>query len=103
MMDTIIEEANLITVITDKLIDFMSNDPDIKEDYEDFTLTIGAKKLPREEIRSRTITYIFTRQLQNKSIFDIFLEKCTNLTKQEKETVNALKNVITGVFRIDKI
>ena len=102
-MDTIIEEANLITVITDKLIDFMSNDPDIKEDYEDFTLTIGAKKLPREEIRSRTITYIFTRQLQNKSIFDIFLEKCTNLTKQEKETVNALKNVITGVFRIDKI
>ena len=102
-MDTMIEEANLITEITDKLIDFMSNDPDIKDDYEDFTLTIGAKKLPREEIRSRTITYIFTRQLQNKSVFDIFLEKYKNLTKKEKETVNALKNVITGVFKIQKI
>lgn len=102
-MNTVIDESNLITNLTDKLIEFMSNDPEIKDDYEDFTLTIGAKKLPREELRARTITYIFTRQLQNKSVFDFFLEKSKNLTEGEKEAVNAMKNVITGVFKIKKI
>jgi len=102
-METIIDETHLITAVTDKLIDFMTSDPEIKDDYEDFTLTIAAKKLSKEELRSRTITYIFTRQLQHKSIFEIFLDRCNNLTESEKEVVIALSSVITGVFRIKKV
>ena len=102
-METQQSQISLIADITDKLIDFMTSEPDIKEDYEDFTLTIAAKQLSREEVRARTITYLFTRQLQNKSVFDIFLEKQRNLTDKEKEAVRALSSVITGVFKINKI
>lgn len=102
-METQFAQVSLITNITDKLIDFMTSEPDIKEDYEDFTLTIAAKQLSREEVRSRTITYLFTRQLQNRSVFDIFLEKQKDLTDEEKKVVKALSSVITGVFKINKI
>ena len=102
-METQLAEISLITDITDKLIEFMTSDEEIKEDYEDFTLTIAARQLSREEIRSRTITYIFTRQLQNRSVFDIFLERTKDLTDVEKTVIKALSSVITGVFRIDKI
>ena len=103
-METQLAEITLITGITDKLIDFMTSDDEIKEDYEDFTLTIAARQLSKEEIRSRTITYLFTRQLQNRSVFEIFLERCRDtLTDAEKDVVKALSSVITGVFKINKV
>ena len=102
-MATIIDKLNSISEIMGDLINFIQNDKEISEDFDEYLKTIGVKDITPAQANSICIPYIFERNLNSKSIFDLFLEKTKKTTKYAKMIIKGLTSSVSSIFEVKKI
>lgn len=98
----IIDTNVLIPQIIDKIMGFLTHDAGLSKDFLDFT-QFNVKSLSQDEKRARTLTYLYSRRVSGKSVFDYYLSKNLNLIQKELVVVDALKNAFNGVFEVKKV
>lgn len=98
----IIDTNVLINQIIDKIMNFLTEDVGLRKDFLDFS-QFEVKKLTQDEKRARTLTYLYSRKISGKSVYDYYLSKNLNLIQKELVVIDSLKNAFCGVFEIKKI
>ena len=99
---TITDTNSLMVQITDKFTNFLLNDLQISKDFKEFA-KFDARPLSLDEKRSRNLTYLYTRKISGKYVFDYFLNKTLNLAQKEITVIEALRDAFIGVFEIKKV
>lgn len=92
----------LIFQVIDKITNFLIRDNQIGKNFREFSQT-EFKNVPQDELRSRTLTYLFSRKIGQKTVFDFYREKNTNLSAEEYKIIRAIENAFVGVFEIKKL
>ncbi len=87
-----------INDIIKNLAEFIQNDETIKEDFTEYLKAVGGTSY-----QSACFTYIFERNLDNKSILDLYVEKNKDLSKENIETVKALSKSISSIFEVKRV
>lgn len=95
---TVIEKINNINDIIKEIFDFTQNNEKIKTDFDEYLATIGAKNIPLNQIEKIFLPYIFERNLEGKSILEMFREE-----HSESDIIDNLLNAQASVFEIKKI
>lgn len=94
----ILEDLKEINDIIKDLAVFVQNDEMIKPDFEEYIKTIGNVNL-----QSACFTYIFERNLNNKSILTLYLENTKKVSASSKKIIKALMKSISSIFEIKKV
>ncbi len=94
--------SSFISQVIDKIANFLIRDNEIGRDFRNFS-QVEIKVIPQEELRERTLAYIFSRRVNHRSIFSYIKEKMTSLSIEEEKVAEALENSFIGVFEINKL
>ena len=94
----ILEDLKEINDIIKDLAVFVQNDEMVKPDFEEYIKTIGNVNL-----QSACFTYIFERNLNNKSILTLYLENTKKVSATSKKIIKALMKSISSIFEIKKV
>ena len=94
----ILEDLKEINDIIKDLAVFVQNDEIVKPDFEEYIKTIGNVNL-----QSACFTYIFERNLNNKSILTLYLENTKKVSASSKKIIKALMKSISSIFEIKKV
>lgn len=94
----ILEDLKEINDVIKDLAVFIQNDETVKPDFEEYVKTIGNANLD-----SACFTYIFERNLDNKSILTLFLENTKKLPASSKKIVKALMKSISSIYEVKKV
>jgi len=100
---TIIEKFSTISDVMNSLINFVQTNEDIKPDFQEYLVTIGAKNPPESQMHSICMPYIFERNLNSKSIMELFLEKTKKITKPARLVLKGLTSSVSSIFEVKKI
>lgn len=103
MTMTIIEKLNTISEVMGDLINFVQTDNNVQPDFEEYLTTIGAKNLPASQLQSVCLPYIFERNINSKSILELFLEKIKKNTKYARAILKGLMGSVSSIFEVKKI
>ena len=103
MVTTVIEKLNSISEVISNLINFVQKDKDIKPDFDEYLTTIGAKDISTAQLQSVCLPYIFERNIDSKSIIEIFLEKTKKATKYARAILKGLTSSVSSIFEVKKI
>ena len=95
---TVIEKINSINDIIKEIFDFTQSNEKIKQDFDEYLSTIGGKNIPLNQMEKIFLPYIFERNLDGKSILEMFKEE-----NPKNEIVDNLLNAQASVFEIKKI
>ena len=94
----VLEDLKQINDIIKNLADFIQTDETVKPDFEEYLKTIG-----NTGIQPAIFTYIFERNLNNKSIITLYSEKNKDLSESDKEIIEALKNSISSIYEVKRV
>ncbi len=94
----ILEDLKEINDVIKDLAVFIQNDERVKPDFEEYLKTIGNMNL-----QSACFTYIFERNLDNKSILTLYLENTKKVPASSKKIIKALMNSISSIFEIKRV
>lgn len=94
----ILEDLKEINDIIKDLAVFVQNDEMVKPDFEEYIKTIGNVNL-----QSACFTYIFERNLNNKSILTLYLENTKKVSASSRKIIKALMKSISSIFEIKKV
>ena len=92
------EELKEINDIIKNLAEFVQSNEIVKPDFEEYLKTIG-----NTNVQSAYLTYIFERNLENKSILELYLENTKKLPSSSKKIVKALMNSISSIFEVKRV
>lgn len=86
------------------LIEFVHTDEDVVGDFQSYLQMIGYNPQSRVSAQQVMMPYIFERKIgeERKSVVDLYLEK-NSPKKADKEILEAIKDNISSVFRINKM
>lgn len=98
----IVNINELILQVIDNIMSFLTLDMQTQRDFTDFA-QFDARYLSVDEKRSRTLTYLYSRKILEKNMFDYYISKHSNLSKGEFEVVEALRDAFVGVFEVKKV
>ncbi len=103
-MSVIEKLANISDTIT-KLMNFVMTDETVKPDFDEYLATFSAQNADKNRIQALIIPYIFERRLteQRKTILQLFEEKNTDLTDDEKKILESLSKSFSSVFEVRRI
>lgn len=102
----ILEDLKEINDIIKDLALFIRQDEYIQPDFAEYIKTIGITSASSSvQFQAACFNYIFERNLgtEQKSVFDLYLERKTDLTDEGKKIVNELKHSIASVFEVKKM
>lgn len=99
---TVSETNSLLLNVIDNIAKFLISNPQIGKDFREFS-QVQFKNVPTEELRSRTLTYLFSRKVNHKSLFDFYIENNMHLSNQEILMVRAVQDGFVGVFEVKKL
>ena len=102
-MTTIVEKISSISQVMSDLINFVKTDKNVKTDFEEYLTTIGAKDASEAQMQSVCLPYIFERNIDMKSVIDIFLEKTKKITKYPRAVLKGLTSSFSSIFEVKKI
>lgn len=102
-MTTVIEKINSISQVMGDLINFVQTDKDVKPDFEEYLTTIGMKNATDAQLQSISLPYIFERNIEMKSIPEMFLEKTKKITKYPRAVIKGLMDSFSSIFEVKKI
>ncbi len=104
-MSSVIEKFTTISETITKLIEFVSTNDPVKDDFNDYLATISAKNLSPSEVQALLIPYIFERRLteQRKSIISLYLKSNPKIDKFDKSVLNSLEKSFSSIFEISRI
>lgn len=94
----VLEDLREINNVIKDLAVFVQENESVKPDFEEYLKTIG-----NTNFQSACFNYIFERNLYNKSILALFLEKSKNLSSSVKKITKALTKSISSIFEIKKV
>ena len=95
---TVIEKINEINDVVKEIFDFTQTNETIKADFDEYLATIGARNIPLNQMEKIFLPYIFERNINNKSILEMFKEE-----KGSKDITESLLNAQASIFEIKKI
>lgn len=102
----ILEELKEINDIIKDLAMFIRQDEKIQPDFAEYIKTIGLNNSSTSvQFQAACFNYIFERKLGNerKSVFDLYLEKNKDLSKEGIQIIEELKKSIASVFEVKKL
>ncbi|MGN0015486.1 MAG: SEC-C metal-binding domain-containing protein [Candidatus Gastranaerophilaceae bacterium] len=99
---TITDNSTKIFHVIDKISNFLIRDLNVGKDFRNFS-QVEFKSIPQEELRSRTLSYLFSRKISGKSVFDFIEENNFSTDDEELDIVKAIRNSFAGVFQIKKL
>lgn len=100
----IIEKFDTIGNVINDLIKFVKNDETVSVDFGEYLKTINAgENLDESRLQSLCLPYIFERNIDGKTIIDLFMQSGKKFTKGAKIIINALTQSISSVFEVKKI
>lgn len=94
----ILEDLKEINDTIKDLAVFVQNDETVKPDFEEYIKTVGNVNL-----QSACFTYIFERNLNNKSILTLYLENTKKVPASSKKIIKALMKSISSIFEVKKV
>lgn len=100
---TVIEKLKAISETMSDLINFVQTNKDVEPDFKEYLTTIGVKEVSPSQTQSICLPYIFERNINSKSIIDIFLEKTKKVTKNARIILKGLTGSVSSIFEIKKI
>lgn len=100
---TVIEKLSTISEVMGDLINFVQSDKDVEPDFREYLTTIGAKDFTQAQAQAVCLPYIFERNIDSKSILDIFLEKTKKITKPARTILKGLMGSVSSIFEVKKI
>lgn len=103
MSTNLIEKLNSISEVMSELITFVQTDKEVEQDFKEYLSTLGVSNPTPAQIQAVSVPYIFERNIDAKSIFDLFLNKAKNLTKLAKTVIKGLTSSVSSVFEIKKV
>lgn len=103
MTMTVIEKLNTISEVMGDLINFVQTDKDVQPDFEEYLKTIGAKDFAPSQLQSVCLPYIFERNIDSKSILELFLDKIKKNTKYARAILKGLMGSVSSIFEVKKI
>ncbi len=96
----VLEDLKEINDVIKELAEFIQNDEAVKPDFEEYIKTIGQNTM---NLQSACFTYIFERNLNNKSILQLYLENNKKLSASVKKIVKSLMKSISSIFEIKRV
>ena len=100
-MTGIVETVENISLVMDKLIDFVVSDTKLSGEFEKFLIKNKIEIQKESDLNSVLIDYLFEEKMENgQHVLDYFEEKNPNV---DKNIIFALKNAFVSVFKINKI
>ncbi|MBD5402705.1 hypothetical protein HDR58_07905, partial [bacterium] len=98
------ERMDSINEVIKGIADFIQENEQVKQDFNEYLSTIGAnnRSVP---LQTACFSYILERNLGEdlKSIPQLYLENTKGLDKERKDIVTAIDNSISSVFEIKKV
>ena len=91
--------TNEINETIENVYNFAKTNESIKEDYVEYTKTMGIYNSPEEATKEYYIPYIFERNIPelNKTPLEVFNEVCPN------EISKSLTNSFTSLFKVKRV
>lgn len=96
----ILEDLKEINDVIKDLAEFIQRDETVKPDFEEYIKTLGQNNV---NFQSACFTYIFERNLNNKSILMLYLENTKSLSADVKKIVKALMKSISSIYEIKRV
>lgn len=100
---TVIEKFANISSVMDGLIEFIQVDEDVKSDFDEYLNTIGAKNCSQNQLQSISLPYIFERNINSKSVLELYLDKNKKAPKNAKAILDGLAKSLSAIFEIKKV
>ncbi len=100
---TVIEKINAISETMGELIDFVQTNKEVESDFREYLTTIGMKNPTQAQLQSISLPYIFERNINSKSVLDLFLEQAKKTTKYARTIIKGLTSSVSSIFEIKKI
>lgn len=102
---SVIEKLAIISDTITKVMNFVLADELVKPDFEEYLATLSAKNADSARMQALLIPYIFERRLteDRKSIIELFEEKNSDLSKEEKEILSNLQASFSSVFEVRRV
>ena len=74
---SVIDKLSSISETLSSVFQFAQEQPEIKEDFEEYLKTIGAYNAPQSQLNSILVTYVFERMFHKgaDSVFSMFLKE----------------------------
>ena len=96
----ILEDLKEINDVIKELAEFIQKDETVKPDFEEYLKTIGQSSM---NFQSACFNYIFERNLDNKSILQLYLENTKKVSASAKKIVKALMKSISSIYEIKRV
>lgn len=100
---SVVDKLKAISDTMGELINFVQVDKDVQPDFREYLTTIGVKEINPTQVNSVCLPYIFERNINSKSILDIFMEKAKKITKPARIILKGLSSSVSSIFEIKKI
>ena len=96
----ILEDLKEINDVIKNLAEFIQQDETVQPDFEEYIKTIGQNNV---NFQSACFNYIFERNLNNKSILQLYLENTKQLPASVKKIVKSLMQSMSSIFEIKRV
>lgn len=93
----VLDDLREINDVIKEIAAFISKDSLVKPDFEEYLRTIGGST------EAAAFNYIFERNLDSKSIIELYLEKSKKLPSIQKKIAQALEQSISSIFEVKRI
>lgn len=100
---TVLEKLKAISETIGELINFVQTDKDVEPDFREYLATIGAKDATGTQLQSVCLPYIFERNINSKSILDIYAQKIKKSTKYIRAILKGLTSSVSSIFEVKRI
>lgn len=102
---SVIEKLAIISDTITKVMNFVLADELVKSDFDEYLATLSAKNADSARIQALLIPYIFERRLteDRKTIIELFEEKNTDISNDEKEILSNLQASFSSVFEVGRV
>ena len=95
---TVIEKISEINEVIKDVFEFTQENDVVKSDFDEYLATIGTRNIPLNQMEKVFLPYIFERNIDGKSILEMFRE-----TAKNQEIADSLINAQASVFEIKRI
>jgi len=103
MTTDVIQKLNAISNAISDLINFVQTNKEIQPDFKEYLTTIGVANASPSQMQSVCLPYLFERNINSKSIIEIFLDKTKKLTKYPRAIIKGLMSSVSSIFEVKKV
>ena len=98
---SVIDKLSSISDTLSSIFQYAQQNPEIKEDFDEYLKTIGAYNAPASELSAILVTYVFERYFHKgvDSVFSMYLKDKTDIDSNTKNIVQALQNSIDALLK----